>query len=317
MGRWSLSKETDMRKKRELRGKIVLVTGASGGIGQAAARAFAKAGCRVALAARRGELLEQLANSLRADGAETLVIHCDVRDRRQSLEAVESVIRRWGRLDVLVNNAGISQLDLFERQDLDVIEDLIATNLLGTIYITHGALSHMRRQGEGHIVNVSSIAGVTGLPWMAAYSSSKFGVVGFTESLRRELYNSGITLTAFCPGTVDTAMAAVPLSDPKLRKTIDPKTPEEVAEKILWAVCNQSAEVVFGEIPAIVLYLMKFFTGFSDWATHRIFSKKHPQVRNILSEYPEGVYQTPKVYQTPRSGTTDSADGGVSSDRIE
>ncbi len=275
-----------MPKMIELRGKTVLVSGASSGIGRAVSRAFARAGFRVALAARRVELLEELAGSLRAEGAEILVLPCDVRNRRQTLEAVESVVSKWGRLDVLVNNAGVSKLDFFERQDLDAVEDIIATNLLGTIFSTHGALAHMRRQGQGHIVNVASIAGLTGLPWMAAYSASKFGIVGFTESLRRELYGSGITLTAFCPGTVDTAMAAEPLKDPKLRKTINPKSPDEVAEKILNAVRRRSPEVVFGEAPAFVLKVMKFFTRLNDWAMFRIFSKQQPQVRDILSKYP-------------------------------
>lgn len=293
-----------MGKMKELRGRIALVTGASSGIGRAVAVAFAGAGCRVALAARRVELLEELAKSLREErGADTLVIPCDLRDRGQALEAVETVVRRWSRLDILVNNAGISKLDFFERQDLDMIEDVIATNLLGTIYATHGALAHMRKQGEGHIVNVASIVGIAGLPWMAAYSASKFGIVGFTESLRRELYGSGITLTAFCPGTVDTAMAAEPLKDPKLRKIVHPKTPEEVAEKIVWAVRNQAAEVVYGEVPAAILYLMKLFTGCSDWLVHRLFSRRHPQVRDILRGY------------SPGSGTKERSSGRSSSDK--
>ncbi|MFH2202716.1 MAG: SDR family oxidoreductase [Elusimicrobiota bacterium] len=267
---------------QELRGKTVLVTGASSGIGRAAAQAFAAHGCRLALAARRADKLASLAESLEAKGVETLVLTCDVRERDRAREAVDAVIRRWGRLDILLNNAGVHDLDIFERQDLDLIEDMVRTNLFGTMYTTHAALPGMRRQGSGHIVNVASIAGLTGLPWMSVYSASKFAVVGFTESLRRELRGSGVRLTAFCPGTVDTAMAAEPLKDAELRKTVQPKTPEETAERIVRAVRSGAPEVVFGEASAFVLRLARFFPRFTDWFMHRSLTRLHPEVRRLL-----------------------------------
>ena len=269
---------------KDLAGKTVLITGASSGIGWETARAFARRGCRVALAARRKEKLTALASSLREMGTETLVISCDVRDRGQAKKAVEEVVRRWGRLHILINNAGISDLQSFDRQDLDRIEDVFNTNILGTVYTTHAALAHMRENGEGHIVNVSSMAGLVGVPWMAAYSSSKFAIVGLTEALRRELHGSGIRLTAFCPGTVDTAMTAEPLKDENLRKRVRPKTPEETADRIVWAVHNETPEVVFGEVPAFLLRMAKFFPRFTDCAMHRIFTRIHPEVRGLIRD---------------------------------
>lgn len=261
-----------------------MITGASSGIGWETARAFARRGCRVALAARRTDKLTALAESLKEKGTETLVISCDVRDRGQAGEAVEKVVRSWGSLHILINNAGISDLHSFDRQDLDRIEDIFKTNIMGTVYTTHAALAHMREKGEGHIVNVSSIAGLMGVPWMAAYSSSKFAMVGLTEALRRELYGSGIHLTAFCPGTVDTAMAAEPLKDEALRKKVQPKTPEETAERIVQAVLKETPEVVFGEVPAFLLRLTKFFPRWADWAVHRTLTRVHPEVRDVIRD---------------------------------
>ncbi|PCI37268.1 MAG: short chain dehydrogenase [Elusimicrobia bacterium] len=269
---------------KDLKDKTVLVTGASSGIGRATALAFAKRGCRVALAARRTDKLAALAENLKGKGVQTLVIACDVKDRAQAKNAVEAVIKEWGQLHILINNAGISDLHYFNEADLDRIEDIFQTNLLGTVYTCHAALTHMREKEEGHIVNVASVAGLTGVPWMAAYSSSKFAMVGLTEALRRELYNSGVTLTAYCPGTVDTPMAEEPLRDANLRRTISPKTPEQAADKIVYAVQTQAPEIVYGEVSAFLLRFIRFFPRLADWATYRAVTRSHPQVRALLSK---------------------------------
>lgn len=269
---------------KNVTGKTVLITGASSGIGLETARAFARRGCRVALAARRKEKLTALAEELKAKGSEALVIACDIRDKTQAKNAVEEVLRTWGELHILINNAGISDFQSFDRQDIDRIEDVFKTNILGTVYTTHAALAHMREKGEGHIVNVSSIAGLMGIPWMAAYSSSKFALVGLTEALRRELHGSGVHLTAFCPGTVDTAMAAEPLKDKDLRNRIDPKTAKETAEQIVRAVQKNIPELVFGEVSSFLLRIVKFFPRLADWAVHRTFTRVHPEVRELIRQ---------------------------------
>ena len=267
---------------KELQGKTVFITGASSGIGWETALAFARRGCRVAVAARRTEKLAELNKKLKELGADTLVLTCDVQKKGQVQDAVNKVVARWGQLHILINNAGISDMHAFETQDLDRLEEVYKTNILGTVYASHAAIKHMRARGEGHIVNVASIAGLMGIPWMAVYSSSKFAMVGLTEGLRRELYGSGIRLTAFCPGTVDTAMAAEPLKDEKLRKRINPKTPQETAQRIVLAVERESPEVVFGEVSAFLLRSVKFIPRITDWIVHRIFSRIHPEVREIL-----------------------------------
>ena len=123
---------------------------------------------------------------------------------------------------------------------------------------------------------------------MAAYSASKFAVVGFTEALRRELHGSGVRLTAFCPGTVDTEMAAKPLVDENLRKRVNPKTAAETAARIVDAVRKESPEVVYGEVSAFLLRTIRFFPRIADWAVHAIFTRVHPEVRELLPWAAEG-----------------------------
>jgi len=267
---------------RDLKGRTVLVTGASSGIGAAACRAFSAQGCRVAMAARRKEKLDSLAQELSTASVDILGIECDIRDAAQARGAVEEVVRRWGALDILVNNAGVQRFGRFHEQDLGELEDLIQTNLLGVVYASHAALRRMSDAGSGHIVNVSSIGGLMGMPWTSVYSASKFAVVGLTEALRREYRGSGVRLSVFCPGTVDTPMAAEPLKDEGLRRTVKPKSAEQAAERIVDCVLKGSLELVYGEVPAFVLRLMRFFPGLADWAVHRSFTRHHPQVRELL-----------------------------------
>jgi short-subunit dehydrogenase len=141
----------------------------------------------------------------------------------------------------------------------------------------------MRRRKEGHIVNVASIAGLIGLPMMSAYCASKWALVGLTESLRRELYGSGITLTAFCPGSVDTPMTEAITRDPRMPRGVRIKTAEEVADKIVWATRRRARQVVFGEAPGALITASRFFTALTDWATYSLMRRLHPLGRRYLS----------------------------------
>lgn len=268
-----------------LKDKVVFLTGASSGIGWAAARAFARRGAWLAIAARRADKLKELAGLISGSSeggkARTLCLPCDVSSEPQVRQAVELAVREWGRIDILINNAGISRTQSFPRQEITEIEEVIRTNLLGTLYATHAVLPHMGKQGSGHIVNVASIAGLLGLPYMAAYSASKFGVVGFTQSLRSELRGTGITLTALCPGTVDTPMASEPLKDPVVWKKVRPKSPEQVAELIVRICLHKPPQVVYGEVPAAGVHLARLMPRLADWAMHALYERYHPTVRRI------------------------------------
>ncbi|MBI4386478.1 MAG: SDR family oxidoreductase [Elusimicrobia bacterium] len=261
---------------KQLKDRVVLVTGASSGIGWETALAFGAQGCRVALAARRAEKLRELGDLLRARGAQTLEIACDVQDASQVKRAFEATIQKWGRLDVLINNAGILEHAHFERQPLSSMEEILKTNLFGALYAVREAIARMRRQGEGHIVNVASIAGLMGLPYMAVYCASKFALVGLTESLRREFYGSGITLTAFCPGMVDTSMVSGIMRDSKLRRSPTIKTPQAVAQKIVQATRRRSPEIIYGDIPGALIKTSHFLPGLTDWAVHAVARRGHP-----------------------------------------
>lgn len=262
-----------------LKDKVVVITGASSGIGWSAALEFAGRGAKTALLARRHEKIRELAEKIGLLGGEALAVACDVGRKEQCRKSVQAVLERWGRIDVLVNNAGVLQRRTFLKQELEKMEETIQTNLLGTIYMTKEVLPVMKKQGGGHIVNVSSVAGHLGLPSMAVYCASKFALVGLTQALRVELYRSGVTLTAVCPGTVDTAMAEDALKEmsPAFKKGLRPKSPREIAEIIVKSCLRPKAEVICGETPAWLVRLAKNFPSLADWAVYRGFKKIRPK----------------------------------------
>src|SRR5229473_2199193 len=166
------------------RGRVALVTGASSGIGAATARAFAGAGLRVALCTRRKDRLEQLAAELTTQGAEA---------------TVHAVAARWGRLDVLVNNAGRGFAATLEQTTAEELRALMELNVVAVLGATQAALPIMRRQGSGHIINVSSVVGRRAVPYRAAYSATKFALGALSEALRVELTGTGIAVTLVYP----------------------------------------------------------------------------------------------------------------------
>src|SRR6185437_7898710 len=185
--------------KPALEGTVALVTGASSGIGAATAAALAAQGAAVALAARRGDRLGALAADIREQGGSALVLECDVTDERQAAGAVERTVGELGRLDTLINNAGVMLLGPVAGAPTEEWRRMVHVNAFGVLYCTHAALGVMLEQGSGHIVNVSSVAGRFARAGSGVYNLTKFCVGAFSESLRQDVAPMGLRVTLIEP----------------------------------------------------------------------------------------------------------------------
>lgn len=188
----------------QLRGKVALVTGASSGIGAATAQALAGEGVRVGLLARRKERLEAFGGELQRKGGQALVCPADVVDPVAVQTAVAHVLGRWGRIDILINNAGRGFAAPFETTSAQEIRSLLEVNLVSVLTVTQAVLPGMLKAGSGHIINVSSVVGRRGLPFRSAYSATKFALVGLSECLRQELRGTGIHVSVVYPVYTET-----------------------------------------------------------------------------------------------------------------
>jgi len=235
-----------------LAGKIALVTGASSGIGEATAAALAAAGAKVAIAARRADRLAALASRIEKAGGAALRIEADVTRNDDITAMVGKVLGEWGRLDILVNNAGVMLLSPAADATLEDWRHMVELNLLALMGVTKAALPYLKA-ARGHIVNVSSIAGRVANPGASGYAATKFGVVGFSEALRREVYADKVRVTVIEPGLVRTELgdhitnAASKAGLDQRLATMEALTAEDIAAAILYAV-TQPARVNVNEI---------------------------------------------------------------------
>lgn len=196
-----------------LDGTAALVTGASSGIGEATARVLALNGAAVAVVARRKDRLEKLASDIEAGGGKALVIEADVTERGQATDAVNRAASELGRLDTVVNNAGVMLLGPVEGAPLEEWERMVSLNVMGLLYVAHAALPHLLKAAEGEprrvadLVNISSVAGRTARVGTGVYNLTKWGVNGFTESLRQEVTQRHVRVSVVEPGAVTTELA--------------------------------------------------------------------------------------------------------------
>jgi NAD(P)-dependent dehydrogenase (short-subunit alcohol dehydrogenase family) len=242
-------------------GQVALVTGAGGGIGLATASAFAEAGASVIVADSNAALLEKAADGLRSSGRKVLAVTCDVTDRGQVKATIEQAVQTFGRLDAAFNNAGINcdGAPMLETED-EEFDSILDVNLRGVWNCMKAELRQMMAQGSGAIVNCSSIGGMRGSKGRAAYSASKFAVIGLTRAAALDYADKGIRINAVCPGIIgNTPMAR------RVTKNYDPSMikafvaaepigrlgePEEIAAAVLW-LCSPGASFVVGHAMAI------------------------------------------------------------------
>jgi len=223
-----------------LAGQIALVTGGSKGIGRAICLALAKEGANIIIAARNESKIKETMEKLKEMGSKALAIHADVRNEEDVRRLISIIIDKCGKLDILINNAGVAYKKRLEETTLEEYDEIMDTNLKGVFLCTKYAIPYIRNSKNGKIINISSVAGLYGTSGFSIYSASKFGVNGLTESIAPELEGE-IKVYSICPGAVDTDMYKSFFEHkPELK-------PEHIAEKVLELVSPDS-KVVSGKI---------------------------------------------------------------------
>ncbi len=257
--------------------KIIVITGASSGIGKALALGFLTQGAKVALCARNLDKLQEAFSDI--DNNNLLLVAADVSQENDCKDFVQAVLEKWGAIDALINNAGISMRALFEEVELDVLRNLMDINFWGTVYMSKYALPSILKS-KGIITGISSIAGYRGLPARTGYSSSKFAMQGFLESLRTEMLHTGVHVMWVSPGFTasnirNTALSAsgdaqkeTPLAEDKLMSA------EECAERIIKAMTQRKRTVVMTTQGKLAVWLNKWIPSFVDKQVYNLFLKE-------------------------------------------
>jgi NADP-dependent 3-hydroxy acid dehydrogenase YdfG len=235
-----------------IRGKVVVITGASSGLGEATARALAKEGAAVVLGARRIDRLDALVKEIAGDGGKALALATDVTDRKQVQALVHEAVQKFGRIDVMLNNAGLMPNAPLERLKVDEWDRMIDVNLKGVLYGIAAALPHMKQQKSGHIINVSSVAGHRVRPGNAVYAATKHAVRALSEGVRLETKAWNIRTTVISPGAIATELVSH-ISEPDVleatRKFVGPIAlpADSFARAVLYAI-SQPDDVDINEI---------------------------------------------------------------------
>lgn len=262
-----------------IKGKVVVITGASSGIGKALAIEAAKRGARVVLAARRPELLEEIVQNPVFHTDKVLIVRTDVSKPEDCLQLMTETLLKFNSIDILINNAGISMRALFEVTELRVLHELMDVNFWGTVYCTKYALPHLLK-AKGSVVAVSSIAGYKGLPGRTGYSASKFAIHGFLDCLRIENRKKNLHVLLACPGFTasnirnvarskdGSAQKESPLDESKLMPA------ETVATEILDAVECRKRSLVLTSQGKLTVFLNKFFPAFVDKLVYNHMAKE-------------------------------------------
>lgn len=236
-----------------LRGKVALVTGGSQGIGKAIALELGRQGAKIAICGRNEERLRPAESELRSAGIDCLTAACDVRNEQAVDKMSEQICSEFGPVSILVNNAGLYRTEALQAHTTIGWQEVLQTNLTGTMFVCRALVGGMIGAGWGRVINISSISGRVGEIWGSAYSASKFGMIGLTQSLALEVAKNGITVNAVCPGWVATDLASKQLADPQWCN-LTGTTPEEAAANACFAV-PQNRLIEPEEVAALVAFL--------------------------------------------------------------
>jgi 3-oxoacyl-[acyl-carrier protein] reductase len=274
-----------------IRGKRALITGAASGIGREIALHLALEGVHVYLLDVNLDDLEVVAHDARVCGVEAVAVRCDLSQPEQIEAALGEMLDAWGHIDILVNNAGVAFYGPTDKMTAAQWEWLLGINLLAAIQITREVLPTLLLRPEGHILNVCSIAGLVAGPRSAAYHVSKFGLVGFTESLRAEYSRRGLGVTALCPGPVRTNLYRAGVSGKSNRVVPEPPawlstSPERVAVAAIRAIRKNQRFVLLTLVAHALFNAKRFAPGFLDWLNHFVRRKKHAAFAGDVSTRP-------------------------------
>lgn len=282
-----------MNTNNQFKGQVIIVTGASSGIGRETAFKFAKQGATLILAARTADKLQQVADEVRQinSSARSLVIPVDVISQEQVQAMVDSVMKEFGKIDILINNAGGGATGMIEQEDfIDKARHLMEADFYGKIYCAKAVLPIMRKQGSGVIVNLSSFVGLKAFPGFAAYSATMHAITGFSDSLRQELHGTGIHVATIHPALTQTAFIqdTNPADLPPPFRNMTPLTAETVAKQIIHAVLAKKSRVVIPWQPNMLFVSDALSAALGD-LTVRYFQNR--VVMRILGLYRGQTYR--------------------------
>jgi uncharacterized protein len=270
----------------KLKNKVVLITGASSGFGEDAALMFAAEGCKVVLAARRIDRLQTLAAKIQETGGEAIAIPVDIVDTLEVDNLVKTTIDLYGQIDILFNNAGIGRVDWFENHSLmRDINTLVQVNLIALMQVTRQVLPYMLARGEGHIINMVSVAGLMASPLITTYSASKFGVRGFTDALRREVAPLGIKVSGIYPGPASTEFGQHVGKNNAYHSVNSVfkfhMTSKYVARRVLAVAIRPRRSLIIPWWFRIIAIIDTLFPILMDWIYYSFSKKYHILVRKI------------------------------------
>lgn len=262
-----------------MKGKVVIITGASSGIGLACAKAFAKKKAIVVLAARSKEILDKLAKEIDPEGRSSLVVKTDVTIEAECKHLMEETVKVFGGIDILVNNAGISMRAVLDDVEMHVLHKVMDVNFWGTVYCTKYALPHLQKS-RGSIVGISSIAGFHGLPARSAYSASKFAMHGFLESIRIENWKKKVHVVVVAASFTSsnirkaalTANGSVQGETPKKEEHLT--SPERVAKNVLRSIRKRKRTRIMSLQGQLMVFFQRIIPGLTDYVILRTFRKE-------------------------------------------